>query len=118
MKVFAIEFASSDPNYKGYGNIHKAGCRDLRDPEEFQCEPTQEAIDAAANDLTGWEENGHYTLSPCAKAMLEDHYQVRQIPGLNVWTVWDRIDDDNNPHKDLFTDRADAVALAKTLNGN
>lgn len=69
--TFAIEFGSDNPNSKGYGHIHKAGCRDLKDPESFECEPTQDAIDRAANDLTGWEEDEHYTLSPCAKALLE-----------------------------------------------
>lgn len=53
-----------------YGKVHKAGCLDLRDGVEFECAPTMAAMQAAAEDESGWE--GHeFELSPCARKLVK-----------------------------------------------
>lgn len=71
---FAVE--QSEGNHKAaYGQVHKAGCRDLKDAEVFEAEPTYEAVQAGAEDLMNWGEGETYTyaMAPCVtKALKED----------------------------------------------
>lgn len=51
----------------------------------------------------------------------EPRYQVRQIPGLALWTVWDNESPEGwsngfEDHKQVFSQRSDADALAAKLN--
>jgi hypothetical protein len=53
---------------KGYGHIHKSGCRDLRDPEFLGDAATFAEAEEMAEDLTGWGyDSGEYKFAPCAK---------------------------------------------------
>lgn len=53
-------------NGKGYGHIHRTGCRDLRDPEGLGEVSTKSEAEALAEDLTGWgHEPGEYRFAPC-----------------------------------------------------
>jgi len=63
MTSLAIEMADG----KSYGHIHKAGCRDLRDPEPLGEATTTAQATQLAYDLTGWEadEDGFH-FAPCA----------------------------------------------------
>lgn len=69
--MFAVEEAKEPRN--GYKKVHKAGCRDLRDPLPFTCAPTLAALrdvteGYAVDALDDAEMRGY--LSPCAKKML------------------------------------------------
>jgi hypothetical protein len=67
MTSLAIEMADC----KSYGHIHKAGCRDLRDPEPLGQATTTAQATQLAYDLTGWEadEDGFH-FAPCARKSL------------------------------------------------
>jgi len=59
----AIELGGEVPKY---GKIHKAGCRDLIDPEPIgECATKAEACKAAM-DVTGWMQD-QYEFAPCVK---------------------------------------------------
>lgn len=64
---FAVEM--QDHPIAGYAKVHVAGCKDLKDPENFESDPTQAAIDDAVEALTGWEPG--FALSPCAKKLVK-----------------------------------------------
>lgn len=69
----AIEM--SDINSAGYGVIHKAGCRDLRDAERIGAVATFDEAQRAADDLTGWEyvaDGDPYRVAPCALHRLRE----------------------------------------------
>jgi hypothetical protein len=71
MTKFAVEMQQDSmfgARATSYGKVHKAGCRDLRDPEEFESEPSQAAIDEAVVGFTGWEPS--FELAPCARKLL------------------------------------------------
>lgn len=61
---FAIEMSSH--TVKGYAKVHKAGCKDLRDPEPFEAEPNKAAIVAGVQNATGWDDDS-VALAPCVK---------------------------------------------------
>jgi hypothetical protein len=66
----AIEF----DNGPGYGHIHAAGCRDLRDPEIIGEADTVTEANRLAHELTGWDDGEDdpdgYRFAPCAAKTL------------------------------------------------
>lgn len=67
MVRFAVEYSVES---KSYGYIHAAGCQDLKDAGEFECEPTVDAI-AEAADEEGCGLMDTYPLSPCARKLVQ-----------------------------------------------
>lgn len=66
---FAIEESSLSSGYK---RVHKAGCRDLRDPEPVNSEPTPDAL---LDALDGYEvaatlEQLRPMIAPCARELM------------------------------------------------
>jgi hypothetical protein len=63
VQALAIEFAGEAPKY---GKLHKAGCRDLIDPESIgDCSSRVDAL-VAAKEATGWDQDT-YEFAPCVK---------------------------------------------------
>jgi hypothetical protein len=57
-----------DDSVRGYGTVHRAGCRDLRDPELLGEWSTVAEVAAAIEDATGWERTAEeVVLAPCVK---------------------------------------------------
>lgn len=58
-----------DINTRGYGVLHKAGCRDVSDPMPVGTATTVAEAQHAADDATGWDylpEGDLYRIAPCA----------------------------------------------------
>jgi hypothetical protein len=59
-----------DYNSAGYGMIHRAGCKHVKDPMTMRSAKTLEQLTEAFNDTTGWgfdEIEVRANLSPCAR---------------------------------------------------
>lgn len=57
---------------RGYGFIHAAGCRDLRDQELLGEANTVDEANELAYEFTGWDDDGDgFRLSPCASKHLK-----------------------------------------------
>jgi hypothetical protein len=58
-----------DQSTDGYGTVHRAGCRDLRDPEILGETDTRAGAAALLYDATGWEIDGpaDVRFAPCAR---------------------------------------------------
>jgi len=69
---FAVEQSESN-RQAAYGQVHVAGCRDLRDPETFTAEATVAAVQAGAEDLMNWGDGEDYTyaMAPCVTKALK-----------------------------------------------
>lgn len=69
--AFAVEESKHPRN--GYKMVHAAGCRHLRDPEPFQCEPTLTALidqtELLAVDALD-EADMYRCMSPCAQKLI------------------------------------------------
>lgn len=65
---FAVEQAEGNRK-AAYGQVHVAGCKDLKDPEPFTAEPTVESVQEQAEDLMNWDET--YNLAPCVKKAIK-----------------------------------------------
>lgn len=61
-QALSIEF---DQAGRGYGHLHKTGCRDLRDPERLGEHTTRRSALDAALDMTGWEDDDCFAFAPC-----------------------------------------------------
>jgi hypothetical protein len=59
----AVEMSRLDE--RRYGHVHKAGCRDLRDPESMGEAATYDQARAAFEDMTGWDDDPYF--APCVK---------------------------------------------------
>lgn len=67
----AIEMDQHAPR-DGYGKVHKAGCRDLRDAEPIGAAESLADIPRLVEDATGWEadESDEYRIAhraPCVQ---------------------------------------------------
>jgi hypothetical protein len=69
-----VELAIECSDMGEYGQIHKAGCRDLVDGEHIGTATDIAGANIAADSFTGWgytaDDNGGYPIAPCARKAL------------------------------------------------
>lgn len=63
-----------DRDMSKYGTIHKAGCRDARDPEPIGSATHRDQVGGLANALTSWDDDPdqpyQWHIAPCAGTRL------------------------------------------------
>jgi hypothetical protein len=71
-----VELAIECSDLGEYGQIHKAGCRDLVDGERIGTATDIAGAERAADSFTGWgytaDDQGGYPIAPCARKALRD----------------------------------------------